>query len=164
MRSDALITSIGAASLTRGAGVEPCSADLVTQQAYLKASNTGASDAFGYAVAVSGDTLVIGAPDEDSRATGVNGEQSNNDAPPISRRRTCLSATATAGGASRPRVGPSVRSAPRFRTQFTLGGGQAPRSARSAARRAWASSDCSRRARISVRTTTAGSSSTRCLS
>ncbi len=44
-----------------------------TQQAYLKASNTGASDLFGYSVAVSGDTVVVGAPNEDSNATGVNG-------------------------------------------------------------------------------------------
>jgi hypothetical protein len=50
------------------------------QQAYLKASNTEAGDRFGYVVAVSGDTLVIGSPDEDSNATGVNGNQSNNSA------------------------------------------------------------------------------------
>lgn len=49
-----------------------------TQQAYLKASNTGADDKFGRAVAISGDTIVVGAPDEDSAATGVNGDQSSN--------------------------------------------------------------------------------------
>jgi uncharacterized membrane protein len=43
------------------------------QQAYLKASNTEASDNFGWAVAVSGNTVVVGAPFEDSSATGVNG-------------------------------------------------------------------------------------------
>ena len=32
-----------------------------TQQAYLKASNTGAGDQFGWSVAVSGDTVVVGA-------------------------------------------------------------------------------------------------------
>ncbi len=32
-----------------------------SQQAYLKASNTDASDQFGLAVAVSGDTVVVGA-------------------------------------------------------------------------------------------------------
>ncbi|MSU32305.1 MAG: hypothetical protein EXS25_06555, partial [Pedosphaera sp.] len=32
-----------------------------TQQAYLKASNTGQSDGFGTSVAVSGDTVVVGA-------------------------------------------------------------------------------------------------------
>jgi hypothetical protein len=51
-----------------------------TQQAYLKASNTGAYDWFGYSVSISGDTIVVGASQEDSNATGVNGDQSNNDA------------------------------------------------------------------------------------
>jgi hypothetical protein len=51
-----------------------------TQQAYLKASNTGAGDWFGFPVAVSGDTIVIGAKNEDSNATGVNGNQTNNSA------------------------------------------------------------------------------------
>ncbi len=49
-----------------------------TQQAYLKASNTGADDNFGTGVAVAGDTIVIGAPGESSNATGVNGNQLNN--------------------------------------------------------------------------------------
>jgi len=51
-----------------------------TQQAYLKASNTGGSDWFGYSVAASGDTVVVGALQEDSNATGVNGNQGNNTA------------------------------------------------------------------------------------
>jgi hypothetical protein len=51
-----------------------------SQQAYLKASNTEAGDEFGSAVAISGDTIVIGAEGEDSNATGVNGNQSNNSA------------------------------------------------------------------------------------
>jgi len=43
------------------------------QQAYAKASNTGSGDAFGSAVALSGDgnTLAVGAPTEDSGLTGV---------------------------------------------------------------------------------------------
>ena len=49
-----------------------------SQQAYLKASNTGAGDTFGTAVAISGDTVVVGAYQEDSNATGVNGDGSNN--------------------------------------------------------------------------------------
>ena len=49
-----------------------------SQQAYLKASNTGAGDQFGWSVSVSGDTIVVGAQREDSSATGVNGNQSNN--------------------------------------------------------------------------------------
>jgi len=49
-----------------------------TQQAYLKASNTGAGDSFGHAVSLSGDTLAVGAPGESSAAVGVNGNQANN--------------------------------------------------------------------------------------
>jgi hypothetical protein len=59
-----------------------------SQQAYLKASNTGgantitgdAGDGFGYSVAMSGDTVVVGAFCESSSAGGVNGNQSNNSA------------------------------------------------------------------------------------
>ena len=51
-----------------------------SQQAYLKASNTEGNDQFGHSVAISGDTIVVGAVDEDSNATGVNGNQSNNSA------------------------------------------------------------------------------------
>ena len=50
------------------------------QQAYLKASNTGSSDEFGTSVAISWDTIVVGARGEDSNAKGVNGNQSNNSA------------------------------------------------------------------------------------
>jgi hypothetical protein len=52
-----------------------------SQEAYLKASNTEASDRFGLSLSVSGDTVVIGAETEDSNATGVNGPQNNNDLP-----------------------------------------------------------------------------------
>jgi len=52
-----------------------------TQQAYLKASNTGVGDNFGSAVAIYDNTIVIGAPYEDSNAQGVNGNQTNNLAP-----------------------------------------------------------------------------------
>src|SRR5262249_14184464 len=51
-----------------------------TQQAYLKASNTGDGDVFGQSVAISGDTVVVGAPGESSNATGVNGNQADNSA------------------------------------------------------------------------------------
>jgi len=45
-----------------------------SQQAYLKASNAGASDSFGTSVALSanGDTLAVGALGESSKAIGVN--------------------------------------------------------------------------------------------
>ncbi|MEW8100635.1 MAG: hypothetical protein AB2785_02585 [Candidatus Thiodiazotropha endolucinida] len=50
------------------------------QQAYLKASNTGAADTFGTSVslAADGNTLAVGASGEDSNATGINGNQTDN--------------------------------------------------------------------------------------
>ncbi|TDU66522.1 FG-GAP repeat protein [Prosthecobacter fusiformis] len=44
-----------------------------SQQAYLKAAQVSASDQFGFSVAVSGDTVVVGAREEDSSTPGVNG-------------------------------------------------------------------------------------------
>jgi trimeric autotransporter adhesin len=51
-----------------------------SQQAYIKASNTDASDFFGYDLALSadGDTLAVGASGEDGASTGVNGSQISN--------------------------------------------------------------------------------------
>ena len=54
---------------------------LWSQQAYLKASNTDANDGFGQSVSISGDTLVVGAWNEASAATGVNGDQADNSSP-----------------------------------------------------------------------------------
>lgn len=54
---------------------------MVTQSAYGKASNTDPSDAFGNAIAMSGDTLVIGAAQESSAAIGINGNAGDNSAP-----------------------------------------------------------------------------------
>ncbi len=53
-----------------------------TQQAYVKASNTGGGDQFGWSVALStdGSLLAVGASTEDSSATGVGGDQINNSA------------------------------------------------------------------------------------
>ncbi len=59
----------------------PLTVDPLAQRAYLKASNTGAGDEFGSSVAVSGDTVVVGAVEEASSATGVNGDQSDDSAP-----------------------------------------------------------------------------------
>ncbi|MFS1526376.1 FG-GAP repeat protein [Microbulbifer sp. 2304DJ12-6] len=52
-----------------------------TQQAYIKASNTNLDDRFGVTVSLSGDgnTLAVGAPNESSNATGIGGDQTNND-------------------------------------------------------------------------------------
>jgi len=50
------------------------------QQAYLKASNTGASDSFGLALALSADgrALAVGAYNESGNARTVNGAQDND--------------------------------------------------------------------------------------
>jgi len=50
-----------------------------SQHSYLKAPNTDPTDQFGYALDLSADatTLVVGAPAEDSNASGVNGNQNN---------------------------------------------------------------------------------------
>ena len=49
-----------------------------TQQAYLKAFNTDPGDEFGIAVAISGDTIAVGAPRESSSASGIGGDPSSN--------------------------------------------------------------------------------------
>jgi len=53
-----------------------------SQQAYIKASNTGISDGFGISVSLSGDgdTLAVGARWEASNATGIDGNQADNSA------------------------------------------------------------------------------------
>ncbi len=56
----------------------PIIIDPIAQQAYLKASNTGANDSFGISVAVSGDTVVVGAVGEDSSTTAVNSTPNEN--------------------------------------------------------------------------------------
>jgi CO dehydrogenase/acetyl-CoA synthase epsilon subunit len=71
--SNAAVDSGAAYVFTRAAGIW-------SQQAYLKASNTGADDYFGASVAISGDgnTVAVGALTESSAATGINGNQSDN--------------------------------------------------------------------------------------
>ena len=51
-----------------------------TQQAYVKSSNSEASDEFGSSIALSqdGKTMLVGARGEDSGAKGVNGNQADN--------------------------------------------------------------------------------------
>ena len=49
-----------------------------TEDAYLVASNVSAGDNFGDAVAISGDTLAVGAFTEDSSATGVGGDEDDD--------------------------------------------------------------------------------------
>jgi hypothetical protein len=53
----------------------PITIDPIAQQAFLKPAAVGttqAGDWFGYSVAVSGDTVVVGAPQEDSSSLGIN--------------------------------------------------------------------------------------------
>lgn len=52
------------------------------QQAYVKASNPDAYDNFGSSVALSGDAkiLAVGSQGEDSSATGIDGDQANDNA------------------------------------------------------------------------------------
>ena len=49
-------------------------------QVFVKASNTRAAAYFGDSVALSGDTLAVGASEESSSATGVNGNQPDTSA------------------------------------------------------------------------------------
>jgi trimeric autotransporter adhesin len=53
-----------------------------TQQAYIKASNAGEGDRFGYSLALSdeGNTLSVGTIGEDSGSTGTSGNQADNSA------------------------------------------------------------------------------------
>ena len=53
-----------------------------SQQAFLKASNTGANDWFGSRLSLSGDgnTAAIGASLEDGAAQGINGKQDDDSA------------------------------------------------------------------------------------
>ncbi len=50
------------------------------QESYIKAPNAGANKSFGSSVAVSGDTVVVGAPGEDSNQTTItNGATASSD-------------------------------------------------------------------------------------
>jgi hypothetical protein len=64
---DNSLSASGAAYVFRRSGTS------WTQEAYLKASNTGANDGFGGSVAISGDAIAVGATNEDSAATGIDG-------------------------------------------------------------------------------------------
>ncbi len=66
----AMFAALVAATLTSPSAL---AAPTPAQQAYVKASNTGANDWFGLAVAISGDTMVVSAPFESSSATAVSG-------------------------------------------------------------------------------------------
>ncbi len=73
-QDDESVTNSGAVYVFRRTGAS------WTQEAYLKASNAGAEDLFGYSVAVSGDLLAASARYEDSGASGVDGNQADETA------------------------------------------------------------------------------------
>ncbi len=72
--------SSNVAALSGAAYVFERSAGVWSQEAYLKASNTGSVDLFGKSVAISGDMIISGAVWEDSNSSGVNGGQNNDGA------------------------------------------------------------------------------------
>jgi len=81
---DSEATGVGGNDALNGAGLSGAvyvfsrSGSTWSQQAYVKASNTEASDNFGRSVAISldGNTLAVGANGEDSNATGIDGNES----------------------------------------------------------------------------------------
>ena len=75
-RGKQLVLSVDASAARYPITIDP----VLQQQAYLKASNTDAGDLFGNSVAIAGNTVVVGAPREDSNATGINGNQIDNSA------------------------------------------------------------------------------------
>jgi len=89
LQTDNSATAAGAAYTFTRAGTT------WSQQAYLKASNTEAGDAFGTALAVAGDgnTVVVGAPSEDSLAgSGDNNAQDSGAAYAFTRSGTTWAA------------------------------------------------------------------------
>jgi hypothetical protein len=82
------VEACNAAGCTRSATIDP-RPFMLDSIGYFKASNTepvtlpGGSDNFGIVLAMSSDgsTLVVNAQGESSSASGVNGDQSNNDSP-----------------------------------------------------------------------------------
>ena len=73
--SDGVTTNTYTVTVTRESAAQ------FAQRAYIKASNTDSDANFGYSVALSGDTLAVGAPGEASNARGINGDQSDTSAP-----------------------------------------------------------------------------------
>ena len=61
----------GATTQTYTVTVTRQSAEAFVQQAYVKASNTGPADAFGYSLAMDGDTLAVGAFQQGGSATST---------------------------------------------------------------------------------------------
>ncbi len=92
---------------------DPREPDLNTMPDYLKASNTASNSGFGFSVATSGDTLVVGAPFASGPAAGPRGARAQDDSDPFSRpgaayvfrcvegrwrQEACLNSTGAGGG------------------------------------------------------------------
>lgn len=58
--------------------IERQSAEDFAQNTYFKLSDRDDEDYFGDSVSAAGDILVVGTPYDDSQATGVNGDESDN--------------------------------------------------------------------------------------
>jgi hypothetical protein len=80
LSDDGNTLAVGEGFTEGGAHVFVRSADTWTRQASLQASNLESHDRFGYAVALSGDgnILAVGAYEEDSAVTGINGDKTDN--------------------------------------------------------------------------------------
>ena len=76
-----IVQACNASGCTDSAVISTTSA-MISAIGYFKASNTQSSDSFGQSLELSADgsTLAVGAWGEDSNATGINGDQSNNSA------------------------------------------------------------------------------------
>ena len=72
-----LVQACNADGCNQNSDITFSATEMLQSIGYLKASNAGFADWFGWSVALSGDgqTLAVGAPAEDSNATGVNGDQ-----------------------------------------------------------------------------------------
>ena len=79
--------------------------------AYLKASNTGAGDGFGVAVAIDATSIVVGANLEDSSATGVDGDQSDDSASAAGAAYVFAAPVVSSGGVA-PASGPRLTVGP----------------------------------------------------
>jgi trimeric autotransporter adhesin len=88
--SAVLAIAVGVAVTSAGGGQSAPGAFQITQTAYLKASNTDASDHFGcggviqghtgqgVAISADGNTMAVGAPHEAGGSAGANGNQRDN--------------------------------------------------------------------------------------
>jgi hypothetical protein len=74
-----IVVTKNSVSKTYTVDVTRASVGSFAQQAYVKASNTG-GDSFGAAIAIDGNTMAVAAENEDSNATGIEGNQADNSA------------------------------------------------------------------------------------